>query len=241
MKRTSGFTLIELLFVIAVIGVILSLLAPALVTVKRRAQALQCMSRLHQIGIAVQAYTTAHDETIPFIVFGPEARTHPEQWYEPTTGVPSLSHFLELEGAPPEPARCVADTGCPGQSLYATAPGLSCFEDWGQSMMYNNSCYREEGSPGFDTRLQGALYGSIPQRLSSVVRHDAYLQAADFWAHWHFGTTSSSSGPYYTNILFFDGHVVGKHYTSLDQAIAYLNWDGVRRWWIEDPVPLSRR
>ena len=241
MKRTSGFTLIELLFVIAIIGVILSLLAPALVTVKRRAQAIQCASRLHQIGIAVRTYAMAHDDIIPFVVFGPEARTHPEQWYELSTGVPSLSYFLECEGESAEPARCVADSGCPGQSLYATAPGLSCYEDWGQSMLYNSSCYREEGSPGYDPTLRGSLHGAIPQRFSRVPRQDAYLLAADFWAHWHFGTSTSSRGPYYTNVLFFGGHVVDKHYASLEQAFAYLNWDGVRRWWIEDPAPLSRK
>ena len=237
MKRTSGFTLIELLFVIAIIGVILGLIAPAITTVKRRAQAIQCASRLHHIGIAVQAYMTSNDDTIPFIVMGPEASSHPQQWYELSTGVPSLSRFLDREGESAEPARCVADSGCSGQSLYATPPGVSCYEDWGQSMLYNSSCYREEGSPGFDPTLNGKLYGSIPQRISSVPRHNAYLLASDFWAHWHYGASTSFRGRYYTNVLFFDGHVIGKHYTSIERAFAYLNWDGVRRWWVENPPP----
>ena len=206
-------------------------------TVKRRAQAIQCTSRLHQTFVALQAYSTAHDDIIPFVVIGPEASSHPQQLFELSTGVPSLGYFLECEGEPAEPARCVADTGCPGQSLYATEPGESCYEGWGQSMLYNSSCYREEDAPGQALPFEGPLYGALPVRLSAVTRHDAYLLASDFWAHWHFGASTSSRGQYYTNVLFFDGHIVGKHYASMEQAFAYLNWDGVRRWWVKDPEP----
>jgi len=238
MKRASGFTLIELLFVIAIIGVILALLAPALMTVKRRAQAIQCTSRLHQLGVSLQTYMNAHDEIIPFVVIGPEASSHPQQLYELATGVPSLSHFLVGEGGQGEPARCVADTGCPGQSLSPTEPGVSCYDGWGQSMLYNSSCYRDKDAPGQVVAFVGPLFGAVPVRFSSVTRHDAYLLASDFWAHWHFGASTTSHGQYYTNVLYFDGHVVGRNYTSMEQAQAYLNADAVRRWWIKDPAPL---
>jgi prepilin-type N-terminal cleavage/methylation domain-containing protein/prepilin-type processing-associated H-X9-DG protein len=235
-KRERGFTLIELLFVIAIIGVVLALLSPALMAVKRRAQAIQCTSRLHQLYVALQAYMNSNDEIIPFVVIGPEASSHPQQLFELETGVPSLKHLLEGEGEQAESARCVADTGCPGQSLYPTEPGVSCFEDWGQSMLYNSSCYRDEDAPG-QAAFDGPLFGAVPVRLSSVTRHDSYLLASDFWAHWHFGASTSSLGQYYTNVLYFDGHVVGMHYLTSEEALAYLNWDGVRRWWVKDPGP----
>src|ERR1041385_343740 len=55
MKRRA-FTLLELLVVIAIIGVLASLLLPALSRSKESAQRIKCMSNLHQFGLAAQMY-----------------------------------------------------------------------------------------------------------------------------------------------------------------------------------------
>ena len=72
----------------------------------------------------------------------------------------------------------------------------------------------------------------------AIQRASEYLMAGDYWAHWHYGASSpNAAGLYYTNILFFDGHVKGKLYPSGRAGLAYLNWDGIRRWWVSTSGP----
>ncbi len=61
-KASKGFTLIELLVVIAIIALLLSILTPALNSVKERAKRILCSNRLKQYGIAIHHYAAANND-----------------------------------------------------------------------------------------------------------------------------------------------------------------------------------
>jgi prepilin-type N-terminal cleavage/methylation domain-containing protein/prepilin-type processing-associated H-X9-DG protein len=64
-RNRLGFTLVELLVVVAIIGVIISLLLPSLRKARLAAYETVCISNMHQWGIAMQMYVDANHGQLP--------------------------------------------------------------------------------------------------------------------------------------------------------------------------------
>ena len=95
----AGFTIVELLVVIVVIGLLASLLLPAIQAVRAVGQRTACLNNLREIGLSTQIYVTTKD-------CYPTAWTSDTHWW--VDEIEPLSQYLRCLSMPERPGQ-----GCP--------------------------------------------------------------------------------------------------------------------------------
>jgi prepilin-type N-terminal cleavage/methylation domain-containing protein/prepilin-type processing-associated H-X9-DG protein len=186
-----GFTLLELLVVMAIIGVLATLLLPALNRARAKAEAIICVSNLRQWGLATQLYATDHNDRLP-----PEGSPNPGERSTNTGWYIQLPLEINLPRYHDMPWRTNADANlgrtvwlCPSNRRRSN--GLNLF----------HYCLNEHIN-GTGEHNRPTTLGAISDPSSAVWLFDSKnLPAVGYWGFVH--TNLHTGG---ANFTFLDGH-----------------------------------
>ncbi len=227
----NGFTLIELLVVIAIIGVLASLLLPALASAKERAKLIKCISNQKQIGFAFQLYVDDNDGRFPPLA-PPQVYGHRSFEFgggDPDPDYPQGRTMLAATNRPlwryaqsKQVFECPSDRGF--DIPIGIPPSKSLFGSWGTSYKYNSNPWTKTRHELADEiGLAGKRGNWILAPSQHVLVQDVPAlpwqddDGVSWFNSWHYPSGSVTtrglkdfSKKAVAPVLFVDGHV--KHF-----------------------------
>jgi|SRR5579872_1247431 len=210
--RCKAFTLIELLVVIAIIAILASLLLPALTKAKQRAQLVNCVSNLRQVGITEYLYTSDNREEFPF---------SGNQW--PTMPLVDILKLLNPYISTNNHAffLCPADRGQGFNMEWIQRNNMGYSTNqlmFPCSYFYYLMFYNADGGMGLAVRrLPEALFP--PKKIIFGCHASLPKLVPDASGGIYVATATGAHGPKGLSLLFVDGHSQFAHYDQLNNTL----------------------
>jgi len=215
MKRSNvvGFTLIESLVLLAIIGILASLLVPMLTKARSSARRAGCASRLKQWGLAFQMYsqdyqgwlfTTKHWESTEFNDHGKKV----SNVYARYLGKATSDTIIQMRN-------------CPNAIEGMSVTQLKAENRYGYSMNWPNLKF----SDGYKLAPEDA-YGGASYRLDKIPRPAEFLLLVDSDGTYYRVRSGELKG-FVSPIL--DRHVSGVNILRADQHVDFVTFEEIER------------
>jgi prepilin-type N-terminal cleavage/methylation domain-containing protein len=171
LKQKKAFTLIELLVVIAIIAILAAMLLPALAAAKRKAQKINCVNNLKQVGLAFRIWEGDNGDKYPMAV--PSSQGGAQDYVKSAinTGitaanvnVPYVFSTMSNELATPKVTWCPSDSVRSASTSFQTGYGntnLSYFVCGDAQDAYPQMILSGDRNIGTVTTLGGPSSGSV--------------------------------------------------------------------------------
>ena len=174
-KQKRAFTLIELLVVIAIIAILAAMLLPALAAAKRKAQRINCVNNLHQIGVAFKVWEGDNGDRYPMAVSTQKGgamediNSANQTGAYPPSGITNVFCVMSNELSTPKLLYCTSDSSGAGRGAATNFPQLGYVAPNGGQQGTNCISYFVCGDAA-DTYPQMILDGDRNLGSSSFVR-----------------------------------------------------------------------
>ena len=245
-RPTKGFTLIELLVVIAIIALLAAILFPVFGRARENARRASCQSNLKQLGLGLMQYVQDYDEFTPHQAFSTTFYSAVCDFMNPAATACSYTGF-GYAGAPNVFASIFPYVKskeiytCPSAPIIPGSPGATT-----EPTALSKTSYIVNGvlAQKNAARFVNSSEMIFMQEHSRAVNYAfAYPQPFNYaanpptWTYWH---NSLSGTELFNNIhfeggnlLFADGHVKWRKYTSLSSQEfgLVLNTTGLSENW----------
>jgi prepilin-type N-terminal cleavage/methylation domain-containing protein/prepilin-type processing-associated H-X9-DG protein len=229
--RFRAFTLIELLVVVAIIGILASLILPAMTRARRHSKVTVCLSNLHQMSVGAELFEMDNNGLIPMGLGGHKLAREfvcPSIMSDAQILQEMLSRPLYPYIKPSDVFACPEDKGEDFSSDYLNfAPSL--FYVGGCSYQVNGGSWKYTKHPVEGT-LDGKTSSWVPSPSKYIFLYepparpvwkpigticDAHVVEFRYYFHWHFYTGNTTITQtelphdrqrFISPILFVDGH-----------------------------------